>query len=65
MDTVTITLNQDELNALTQLLDVAVKAVGIQGARPALAIMDRLQFAVNQANSMVNQQPVPEVIVNN
>lgn len=51
MNTVTITLNQDELNALGQLLDVAVKAVGLQGARPALVIMAKLEAAVNEANS--------------
>jgi hypothetical protein len=52
----TITFTQEDLNSLSALLDVAVKASGIQGARAALPIIDKLERAVAQANA-----PQPEV----
>ena len=52
----TITFTQEDLNAFSALLDVAVKASGIQGARAALPIIDKLERAVAQANA-----PQPEV----
>jgi len=52
----TVTFTQEELSALASLLDVAVKATGIQGARAALPIIDKLEKAVAQANA-----PQPEV----
>jgi hypothetical protein len=51
-----VTFTQDELNSLAALLDTAVKATGIQGARAALPIIDKLERAVAQANA-----PQPEV----
>lgn len=51
MNTVTINFSQDELNALGQLLDIAVKASGLQGAKPALAILAKLEEAVAAANA--------------
>ena len=53
---VSVSFSQEELNALASLLDVAVKASGIQGARAALPIIDKLERAVAQANA-----PQPEV----
>lgn len=53
MNNVNISLNQEELNALGQLLDVAVKATGISGAKAALAIMAKLEEAVSKANEPV------------
>ena len=53
---ISINFDQNELNALASLLDVAVKASGIQGARAALPIIDKLERAVAQANA-----PQPEV----
>ena len=50
---INVTFDQNELNALGQLLDVAVKATGIQGAKAALAIMDKLEAAVAEANKPV------------
>ena len=50
MNSVTVTLTQDDLNSLFALLDVAVKASGIQGARPALDIIAKLEAAVAEAN---------------
>lgn len=52
----TVTFTQQDLDALSALLDVAVKASGIQGARAALPIIDKLERAVAQANA-----PQPEV----
>ena len=46
-----VTFTQDDLHALASLLDVAVKASGIQGARAALPIIDKLERAVAQANA--------------
>jgi hypothetical protein len=51
-----ITFTQEDLNSLSALLDVAVKASGIQGARAALPIIDKLEKAVAAANA-----PKPEV----
>ena len=53
---ITITFDQNELNALGQLLDVAVKASGLQGAKPALAILEKLEAAVAKANEPVEQK---------
>lgn len=53
---VSVSFSQEDLNALSALLDVAVKASGIQGARAALPIIDKLEKAVAQANA-----PQPEV----
>jgi hypothetical protein len=52
----TVTFTQEELNSLGSLLDIAIKASGIQGARAALPIIDKLERAVAQANA-----PKPEV----
>jgi hypothetical protein len=51
-----VNFSLDEVQALGALLDVAVKASGIQGARAALPIIDKLEKAVAQANA-----PQPEV----
>lgn len=48
---ITVTFTQEELNALGSLLDAAVKASGLQGARPALAIIMKLEEAVKNANA--------------
>lgn len=50
MNTITIEFTQEDLNSLGQLLDIAVKASGIQGAKPALAILAKLEEAVAAAN---------------
>ena len=46
----TVTFTQEELNALVALLDAAVKATGIQGAKAALPIIAKLEAAVAEAN---------------
>jgi len=50
---VSVNFTQDELNTLGQLLDVAVKASGLQGAKPALAILEKLEAAVAKVNEPV------------
>lgn len=45
-----IAFTQEELSALAQLLDVAVKASGLQAAKPALVILSKLEEAVVKAN---------------
>jgi hypothetical protein len=47
---ITITFDQTELNALAALLDTAVKASGLQGARAALPLIDKFEKAVADAN---------------
>jgi hypothetical protein len=56
MNSVTVSFSQDELNALTALLDLSVKSGGIQAARPALVIMAKLEAAV----AAVNASPAEE-----
>jgi predicted DNA-binding transcriptional regulator YafY len=51
-----VTFTQDELNALAALLDTAVKATGIQGARAALPLIDKLEKAVAAANAPQPQE---------
>ena len=51
MNTVTITLSQDELTALAGLLDAGIKATGLQGVKQAAAILTKLEAAVAEANA--------------
>jgi hypothetical protein len=53
---ITIELNQEEINSLGALLDAAVKATGMQGAKAALPIYAKLEAAVAAANA----KPSPE-----
>ena len=46
----TLKLTNEEANALGALLDAAVKAVGIQGAKAAIIIFDKLQQAAQDAS---------------
>jgi hypothetical protein len=52
---ITLTLNQEEVQALGALLDAAVKATGIQGAKAAVPLYAKLEDAVAAANA-----PKPE-----
>lgn len=49
--TITISLNNAELQALTALLDAAVKATGISGAKAAVPIFAKLEAAVAANNA--------------
>ena len=50
MDKVTVTLSQDEINALSALLDAGVKAVGLNAVKPAAALLMKLEAAVAAAS---------------
>lgn len=51
MNTVTITLTQDELTALAGLMDAGIKATGLQGVKAAASILTKLEAAVAEANA--------------
>jgi hypothetical protein len=53
---ITLTLNQEEVNSLGALLDVAVKASGIQGAKAAVPLFAKLEAAVAEANAKPEQE---------
>ena len=48
---ITITLTHEELQALGALIDAAVKATGIQGAKAAVPLYAKLEAAVAEANT--------------
>ena len=48
---ITVTFSQDDLNALAALLDAAVKATGMQGAKAAVPLYAKLEAAVSEANA--------------
>jgi len=49
---INLTLSQDEVQALGALLDAAVKATGIQGAKAAVPLFAKLEAAVAEANKL-------------
>jgi hypothetical protein len=53
---ITLTLNQEEVNSLGALLDAAVKATGIQGAKAAVPLFAKLESAVAEANAKPEQE---------
>ena len=53
---VNISFNSNELQALGALLDAAVKATGIHGAKAALPIVAKLEQAVAEANKPKAQE---------
>ena len=50
LNMINIFFSQDEVQALGALLDVAVKASGIQGAKAAVPLYVKLEAAVAEAN---------------
>ena len=53
---ITLTLDQNEVQALGALLDAAVKATGIQGAKAAVPLFAKLEAAVAEANAKPEQE---------
>ena len=53
---ITLTLTNEELQALGALLDAAVKATGIQGAKAAVPLYAKLEAAVAEANAKPEPQ---------
>jgi hypothetical protein len=45
-----LSLNNEELQSLTALLDAGVKATGLQSVKPAAALLAKLEAAVAEAN---------------
>ena len=56
MNTVTLTLNNEELQALAGLLDAGVKAVGLTSVKSAAALLVKLEAAVAEANKSEPQE---------
>jgi len=56
MQMITIELNQDELNALSLLLDAGVKAIGLNAVKPAALLLAKLEAAVAAANAKEQEQ---------
>lgn len=50
-NTISIELNQEELNAVVQLIDAGVKATGINGAKIAVLVMSKLENAIDKVNT--------------
>ena len=55
-NTISVDLNQDELNALVSLIDAGVKATGLNGAKIAVIVMGKLEEAINKVNSKNSQK---------
>ena len=53
---ITLTLDQNELQALAGLLDAGVKATGLQGVKHAASILTKLEAAVAEANKTEPQE---------
>ena len=53
---ITITFSQEELQNLGALLDAAVKATGMQGAKAAVPLFAKLEAAVAEANAPKPQE---------
>ena len=47
---ITLTLDQNELQALAGLLDAGVKATGLQSVKLAASLLTKLETAVAEAN---------------
>jgi len=49
---ITLTLTNEEANALGALLDAAVKATGIQGAKAAVILFEKLEAAAQASQTV-------------
>jgi hypothetical protein len=58
--TVKIELNSGEVQSLGALLDAAVKATGMQGAKAAVPLFEKLEAAVAEFNK-ANPAPVADI----
>ena len=54
-----VTLTHDDANILSALLDAAIKATGIPGAKAALPIIAKIESAVAEAAANASSDPVP------
>jgi hypothetical protein len=53
---ITLTLDQNELQALAGLLDAGVKATGLQSVKLAASLLTKLEAAVAEANKTEPQE---------
>jgi hypothetical protein len=53
---ITLTLDQNELQALAGLLDAGVKATGLQSVKLAASLLTKLEDAVAKANKIEQQE---------
>jgi hypothetical protein len=51
MNTVTLTLNNEELQAMVGLIDAGIKATGLSSVKSAAALLVKLEAAVAEANA--------------
>ena len=51
MNTVTLTLDNNELQSLVGLIDAGLKATGLSAAKSAAALLTKLEAAVAEANA--------------
>ena len=51
MNTVTLTLDNNELQSLVGLIDAGLKATGLSAAKSAAALLVKLEAAVAEANA--------------
>lgn len=56
VNTVTLTLTLDELQAVVGLIDAGIKSVGLSGVKSAAAILIKLEAAVAEANKSEPQE---------
>jgi hypothetical protein len=49
---ITLTLTNEEANSLGALLDAAVKATGLQGAKAAVVLFEKLEAAAKAAQTV-------------
>ncbi len=52
---ITLTLSQDEVQALAGLIDAGVKATGIQSVKAAAVLIAKLEAAVAEANAKTQE----------
>lgn len=57
MHTVTLTLNNDELQSLVGLIDAGLKATGLPAVKSAAALLVKLEAAVAEANNHEPKEP--------
>lgn len=57
MNTVTLTLNNEELQAMVGLIDAGIKATGLASVKSAAALLVKLEAAVAEANASANDEP--------
>lgn len=54
--TINLSLNATEIQNLGEMLDIAIKATGVGGAKKALPLYAKLEQAVAEANKKTTQE---------